>query len=222
MPAAPFPENEAQRLEAVRALKLLDTPPEERFDRITRLAARILGVPMAFVSLIDENRQFIKSSYGFDLVEPSRDAAFCAYTILENKQLVVPDAKSDSRFSDNPLVTNKPNIRFYAGNPITAADGSRVGTLGVMDRQPRIPSAEDLEALRDLGPSSPRTKSTSATSPPAEPPSRKPRTSCAKARPVSARSSTSPESSSGKPPSRAKPPSSPTASAKSSVTAPTK
>jgi PAS domain S-box-containing protein len=151
MPAAPIPENEAQRLEAVRALKLLDTPPEERFDRITRLAARILGVPMAFIILVDENRQFVKSSYGFDLVETRRDFAFCAHTILENKQLVVPDAKADPRFSDNPLVTNKPNIRFYAGTPLTATDGSRVGTLGVMDRQPRIPSGEDLEALLDLG-----------------------------------------------------------------------
>ena len=78
MPAAPIPENEAERLKAVRALDLLDTKPEERFDRITRLAARILGVPISFIVLVDENRQFVKSSYGFDLVETNRDSAFCA------------------------------------------------------------------------------------------------------------------------------------------------
>jgi len=150
MPAAPIPENEAERLKAVRALDLLDTKPEERFDRITRLAARILGVPISFIVLVDENRQFVKSSYGFDLVETNRDSAFCAYTILEDKQLVVPDAKSDPRFSDNPLVTGKPSIRFYAGNPLVTADGSRVGTLSVVDHKPRIPSSEDLEILRDL------------------------------------------------------------------------
>ncbi len=150
MPAAPIPANEAQRLKALLALHLLDTPPEERFDRITRLAARILGVPIAYVVLIDENRQFMKSRYGSDTVETPRDQAFCAYTILENKQLVIPDAKFDDRFSDNPLVTGKPNIRFYIGSPIAAADGSLVGSLCVIDRKPRVPSDEDLAVLRDL------------------------------------------------------------------------
>src|SRR5579859_6344871 len=109
MPAAPLPANEAQRLEALRALHLLDTPPEERFDRITRLAARILNVPMACVVLVDENRQFLKSRYGLDLIETNRDNSFCPYTILESKQMVVPDAKMDDRFKDNPHVTGKPN-----------------------------------------------------------------------------------------------------------------
>src|SRR5271155_5076414 len=102
MPAAPLPANETQRLEALRALKLLDTPPEERFDRITRLAARILGVPIAYVGLIDENRQFLKSCYGLTIGETNRKISFCAHTILENKPLVVPDAKLDPRFADNP------------------------------------------------------------------------------------------------------------------------
>jgi PAS domain S-box-containing protein len=150
MPAAPLPANEAQRLEALRALKLLDTPPEERFDRITRLAARILNVPMACVVLVDENRQFFKSRYGFDLVEANREDSFCPYTILENKQMVVPDAKLDTRFTESPFVKGKPNIRFYIGNPIATADGSLVGALCVMDYQPRIPSAEDLAVLHDL------------------------------------------------------------------------
>ena len=150
MPAAPLPANEAQRLEALRALNLLDTPPEERFDRITRLAARVLNVPMACVVLVDESRQFFKSRYGTDLTEANREGTFCPYTILENKQMVVPDAKLDARFANNQFVTGKPNIRFYIGNPIAAVDGSLVGTLCVMDRLPRVPSAEDLAVLRDL------------------------------------------------------------------------
>jgi PAS domain S-box-containing protein len=150
MPPAPLPSNEPQRLEALRALNLLDTPPEERFDRITRLAARVLNVPMACVVLVDENREFFKSRYGFDLVEIKRDDSFCPYTVLENKQMVVPDAKVDERFVNNPYVKDKPNIRFYVGDPIAAADGSLVGALCVMDHQPRIPSSEDLAVLHDL------------------------------------------------------------------------
>jgi PAS domain S-box-containing protein len=150
MPAAPLPTDEMQRLEALRALKLLDTPPEERFDRITRLTARILNVPIAYVTLVDEHHEFKKSSYGSDTIETPRDISFSAHAILEKKPLVVPDAQMDSRFADNPLVTGKPHIRFYAGNPIAAPDGSPVGTLCVIDRLPRIPSTEDLQNLRDL------------------------------------------------------------------------
>ena len=150
MPAAPLPANETQRLRALRELNLLDTEPEERFDRITRLAARVLGVPIAYVTLVDENRQFMKSRYGSDMVQSSRDSAFCSHAILDNKQLVIPDAKMDDRFSDNPLVLDKPHIRFYIGSPIAAKDGSLVGTLCVIDRKPRIPSEEDLAFLRDL------------------------------------------------------------------------
>jgi len=150
MPAAPLPANEAQRLEALRALNLLDTPPEERFDRITRLAARVLNVQMAGVVLVDENRLFLKSRYGLDLAEMDRHGTFSETTILENKQFVVPDAKMDARFAEHFSVTGKPFIRCYIGNPIAAVDGSLVGTLCVMDRQPRVPSAEDLAVLRDL------------------------------------------------------------------------
>ena len=150
MPAASVPANESQRLKALRGLKLLDTASEERFDRITRLATRILNVPIAYVTLVDESREFKKSRYGSDTVETPRETSFCAHAILEDKQLVVPDAQTDPRFLDNALVTGKPYIRFYAGNPIAAPDGSLVGTLCVIDRQPRIPSAEDLQALKDL------------------------------------------------------------------------
>src|SRR5271170_3796270 len=117
MPAAPLPANEAERLAALRALNLLDTPPEERFDRITRLTARILNVPIAYVSLVDENRQFLKSCYGLNLKETDREGSFSTYTILENKQLVVPDAKLDPRFADCPHVKGEPFARFYAGYP---------------------------------------------------------------------------------------------------------
>ncbi|MCE0498370.1 MAG: response regulator [Methylacidiphilales bacterium] len=150
MPAAPLPPNEPRRLAALHALNVLDTPPEERFDRITRLAAQVLGVPRAYISLVDQNRLFMKSRFGTDTLEIPRDYAFGAYAILEDKQLVVPDAQNDSRFADNVYVTGKPFIRFYAGNPIAAADGSLIGVLSVIDRQPRIPSEEDLQALRDL------------------------------------------------------------------------
>ena len=150
MPAASLPQNESQRLAALYGLRLLDTPLEERFDRITRLAARLLNVPMSNVSLIDKDRQFNKSYYGSDLNETPRAVSFCAHTILENKPLVVPDARADSRFADNPFVTGKPEIRFYAGHPISAPDGSIVGTLCVADYKPRVPSAEDLQALNDL------------------------------------------------------------------------
>ncbi len=107
-------------------------------------------MPTALISLVDEHRQFHKSRYGSDIVETSRDSSFCAYTILDDKQLVVPDARSDDRFSDNVQVTGKPFIRFYAGSPLKAPDGSLIGSLCVIDRQPRIPSGEDLQALADL------------------------------------------------------------------------
>jgi PAS domain S-box-containing protein len=150
MPAAPLPRNEAQRLAAVRRLNLIDTPREERFDRLTRLAARILGVPIAQITLIDQDRQFYKSNFGSDVTETARDVSFCAYTILNPDQLVVPDTKEDPRFADNQFVTGAPNIRFYAGNPIAATDGSLVGTLCVADFSPRVLSEEDRAALASL------------------------------------------------------------------------
>jgi len=150
MPDAPAPVTEAQRLEALRALNLLDTPPEERFDRITRLTARILNVPTVILVLVDKDRLFFKSHYGMELTELARHGSFSEVTIQENKQLIVPDAKLDPRFANHPSVVGKPFFRFYFGNPVAAVDGSLVGTLCALDQQPRMPSAEDLAVLRDL------------------------------------------------------------------------
>jgi PAS domain S-box-containing protein len=150
MPAASPPTNESQRLAALYGLRLLDSPPDERFDRITRLAARLLNVPIALVSLIDRDRQYNLSHHGFDLKELPRDRSFCSHAILDRRPLIVPDTLADARFADNPHVTGDPHVRFYAGEPLTAPDGSVVGTLCVVDRRPRVLSEEDLQLLHDL------------------------------------------------------------------------
>jgi GAF domain-containing protein len=145
-----IPDNEAQRLAALRALNVLDTPPEERFDCITRIAARLMDVPICLVSLVDANRQWFKSCVGLAARETPRDISFCGHAILESEALVIPDALAAPRFADNPLVAGEPRIRFYAGQPLSAVDGSRLGTLCLIDRKPRHMSAADLQALRDL------------------------------------------------------------------------
>jgi PAS domain S-box-containing protein len=150
MPAASLPPNESQRLAALYGLRILDTGAEERFDRITRLAARLLNVPMASLSLIDKDRVINKSCYGLDIREFPRKGSFCEQTVFENKALVVPDAQADPRFADNPHVKGKPHVRFYAGEPLSAPDGNVVGVLCVIDQKPRVPSEEDMRALRDL------------------------------------------------------------------------
>jgi len=151
MISPPMPSNERQRLATLRSLKLLDTPAEERFDRITRLARRLFDVPIALVSLVDADRQWFKSNQGMDVCESPRGASFCGHTILREDPLVVGDAFEDERFRDNPLVTGDPNIRFYAGYPLSAPDGSKLGSLCLIDRRPRTISAEDLATLRELG-----------------------------------------------------------------------
>ena len=147
-PTLPF--NEIYRLQALHDLKILDTPPEERFDRIIRLAIRLFDVPIALVSLVDANRQWFKSCYGLDISESSRDISFCAHAILADDILLIPDALADERFYDNPFVTNDPFIRFYAGCPLVGLDGNKLGTLCIIDRRPREFSQEDLASLRDL------------------------------------------------------------------------
>jgi hypothetical protein len=147
---APVPPDEPRRLAALRRLHVLDTPPEERFDRLTRLAQRLFEVPIAFVSLVDADRQWFKSRQGIAAPQTSREMAFCAHAILQPEALVVPDAVEDPRFADNPLVTDDPRIRFYAGHPLSAQDGSRVGTLCIVDHRPRALGEADLAALRDL------------------------------------------------------------------------
>ncbi|MEP5764335.1 MAG: sensor domain-containing diguanylate cyclase [Halieaceae bacterium] len=144
------PAGEAQRLDALLQLKILDTAAEERFDRITRIAQKLFDVPIALVSLVDSNRQWIKSSCGLDAGETSRDISFCGHAILSDEVFIVPDASADERFADNPLVTEAPHIRFYAGCPLQALDGSRVGTLCIIDRVARELDDSDIKALQDL------------------------------------------------------------------------
>ncbi|RCW69176.1 GAF domain-containing protein [Pseudorhodoferax soli] len=153
MQAAPLPADEDARLRALQALMVLDTPPEERFDRVVRFAAEQLDMPMALVSLIDGERQWFKSRVGLDVPETGRDIAFCAHAILQPETFVVEDALQDGRFADNPLVTGAPHIRFYAGAPLSAPGGERVGTLCVLDSKPRALGTVELavlEALRTL------------------------------------------------------------------------
>lgn len=145
-----FPPNEQQRLCALQQLCILDTPPEERLDRITRIATHFFNVPIALISLVDAQRQWFKSRQGLNVSELPRSISFCGHTILGNTAMVVPDTLRDPRFADNPLVQNEPHIRFYAGYPLSAADGSKLGTLCLIDRRPRKLRAADLEVLRDL------------------------------------------------------------------------
>lgn len=144
------PDNEAVRLKNLQALKLLDTAPEERFDRLTRLARRLFDVPIALVSLVDANRQWFKSKAGMELTESSRETSFCGHAILQDQILEICDAERDERFCDNPLVVNDPGIRFYAGQPLGLEDGSKLGTLCLIDTRPRKLNDEERELLRDL------------------------------------------------------------------------
>ena len=150
MQTPPLPSDESTRLGSLLALNILDTPPEERFDRITRLAMRLFQVPIALVSLIDAKRQWFKSRQGWDLDEVPRGVSFCGHAILGNDVFVVPDATLDVRFYDNPLVTGDPNLRFYAGVPLRGLSGGKLGTLCLIDTREREFSADDLVLLRDL------------------------------------------------------------------------
>ena len=179
----PMPADEATRVDTLRALNILDSSPEERFDRLTRLAKRLFGVPIALVSLVDANRQWFKSCTGLDATETSReisfspstmasstfagfgsrctrpclwaaatprDISFCGHAILGDDVFLIPDAALDERFHDNPLVVDEPRIRFYAGCPLKVANGSKLGTLCIIDRDPREFDEDDLALLRDL------------------------------------------------------------------------
>lgn len=145
-----FPADESSRLAALRGLGVLDTDPEERFDRLTRVARRLFNVPIALVSLVDEDRQWFKSCFGLDARETPREISFCGHAILSGDVFVIPDALADERFHDNPLVTGPPHVRFYAGCPLQLGDGLRVGTLCLIDVKPRSFDEDDLCLLRDL------------------------------------------------------------------------
>ena len=144
-----IPQDEQTRLKTLRSLDILDTLPEDRFDRLTRIAKRMFGVPVALVSLVDENRQWFKSCIGLDVSETSRDISFCGHAILGDGVFVIPNTIEDQRFADNPLVLGDPNIRFYAGCPLVL-NGHKLGTLCIIDQQPRSFDKEDIEVLKDL------------------------------------------------------------------------
>jgi len=144
------PEDESMRLNDLKSLDILDSPTEERFDRITRMAKRMFGVPIALVSLVDENRQWFKSCVGLDVLETPRDISFCGHAILGDDLFIIPDTKTDERFSDNPLVLNEPYIRFYAGCPIKLPNNSKMGTLCIIDVKPRQLTDDDFNLLKDL------------------------------------------------------------------------
>ncbi len=153
MIAAPIPADEDARLHALRELLILDTPPEERYDRITRFAMSEFDVPIATLSLVDHDRQWFKSRFGLDTCETPRELSFCGHTILERRHLVVPDTLKDERFRDNPLVSGPPWIRFYAGAILRLPGGAAVGALCLMDHRPREIDAIGLSilgSLRDL------------------------------------------------------------------------
>lgn len=147
-----IPANEEERLKALQSFHILDTLAEDEYDAITRIAADICDTPMALVSLVDEQRQWFKSHFGIDATETPRDLAFCAHAINDpNNLLVVPDAKADERFSDNPLVISGPKVQFYAGAPLNTKDGFSIGTLCVIDTKPREQfTTKQYEALRFL------------------------------------------------------------------------
>ena len=151
MIAAPLPQNESARLAALQALLVMDTPPDQRFDQIVRFAASEYDVPIALITLLDAERQWFKASIGMGTTcQTSRDISFCGHAILRGEILVVPDAKQDPRFHDNPLVDGAPHIRFYAGAPLILSSGYALGSLCIIDTKPRDPVTLDLAMLSML------------------------------------------------------------------------
>ncbi|MBT8099428.1 MAG: sensor domain-containing diguanylate cyclase [Gammaproteobacteria bacterium] len=145
-----MPLDETLRLVSLHSLRIMDSAPEERFDRVTRMAKRVFGVNICLVSLVDADRQWFKSRQGLDACQTPREVSFCGHAILQESAFVVEDAHRDRRFADNPLVTGNPNVRFYAGYPVHAADGRRIGTLCVIDDKPRAFSDSDAAMLKDF------------------------------------------------------------------------
>jgi len=146
----PVPLDETLRLRSLHSLRIMDSAPEERFDRVTRMAKRLFDVEICLVSLVDSDRQWFKSKQGLEPCETSREISFCGHAILEDTAFVIEDTQSDERFADNPLVTDNPNIRFYAGYPVHGSDGRRIGTLCLIDQLPRQFSAKDIQMLKDF------------------------------------------------------------------------
>ena len=144
---APIAADEQDRLADLAALRLLDTPREERFDRIVRLAAQVLDVPIAYIALVDANRQWFKAKCGLATDETGRDISFCGHAIQQRQPLIVPDARLDERFHDNPLVTGEPFVRFYAGHPLSGPAGHIIGTFCIASQEPRQLAEKELAVL---------------------------------------------------------------------------
>jgi GAF domain-containing protein len=150
MPALPIPANEVERLAALRRAGILDTPPEDAFDELTVLAAYICRTPISTVTFIDEHRQWFKARVGMKEAETPREMSFCAHAIVGEEPLIVPDASRDGRFAELPNVVSDPMIRFYAGVPLRTKEGLALGTLCVIDREPRRLTPDQLSALCTL------------------------------------------------------------------------
>jgi GAF domain-containing protein len=150
MPAPSHPQEDA-RLDRLRSYEIIDTPREHRFDRLVFMAAQIMKTPIAMVTFVEADRQWFKAGVGLSMRDTPRDVAFCNHTILQSGVFVVEDAREDPRFANNPLVTGAPHVRFYAGVPLMSFDGLPVGTLCVVDRQPRRVTPEQTRSLIALG-----------------------------------------------------------------------
>lgn len=150
MKSAKLPSSEEKRLISLKELKILDTQIEEVYEEITQLAAKICETPICLISLIDESRQWFKSHYGLDAESTPREVAFCAHAILQEEVFQIKDSREDERFHDNPLVTGAPNVIFYAGAPLKTPDNLNLGTLCVIDHQPKELSEFQKEALVTL------------------------------------------------------------------------
>lgn len=148
--ADPAPQDEAARLAALADSGLMDTPPEEVFDRLARLAAQVTACPIALVTLLGAQRQWFKARVGIEITETPRDWAFCSHALAAGAAFVVGDAGNDPRFAGNPLVTGEPHVRFYAGIPLADAQGRQFGTLCVFDREPRRLREREMRALHEL------------------------------------------------------------------------
>ncbi len=150
MIAAPIPIDEAERIADLRALEILDTPPEDRFDGLVRLASRLFGVPVAYIALVDADRQWFKARCGLTAEQTPRNVSFCGHAVAGRGPFIVPDASRDERFHDNPFVTGEPHIRFYAGIPLAGPTGHNVGTFCIAGPTPRDLDDAELGMLREL------------------------------------------------------------------------
>src|SRR6476660_800907 len=149
--ATPRPAHEKERIAVLKEHEILDTPPEREYDDITLLASEICGTPISLISLVDDDRQWFKSSVGLHEAETPRDVAFCAHAILDPfETTIISDATKDERFASNPLVTGEPNIRFYAGAPLLSRENFALGTLCVIDSEPRQLTERQVAALQAL------------------------------------------------------------------------